>query len=344
MKKSKKIYNNRNSISQKNKRKTRKATAKHQLIVHPEGVRLGDFRSSIGVYPQVSINRDFSSSIGGSERPPWYDKSEPHGIATTTTKKLKTKLNKELTALTIETLFALFSIHQTNKAEFTKAIRKLAQGHVPPIKLKTKDINNLFNKLKAENLVQQPAFEQDSVDMIDNLKQQGGQQDIRNLSGTENVLPEGPYLQRLTTKGDKPITGDDMAKAMDEIITILNDMQYLQEDGGSITMPINALLNYFNGNTEPLQYYLRYYKGPQFYSIFPPNINFSNILQRFDNIIDVLNIYKNDKQIKQRYAVEYGLKPESVLNETPFDKIVGKIDNLDQKINQLKQYRRLQFY
>ena len=32
-------------------------TAKHQLIVHPEGVRLGDFRSSIGV----------------------YDKSAPHG-------------------------------------------------------------------------------------------------------------------------------------------------------------------------------------------------------------------------------------------------------------------------
>jgi IMP dehydrogenase/GMP reductase len=57
-------------------------TAKYQLIVHPEGVRLGDFRSSIGVYPQVSINRDFSSSIGGSERPPWYDKSAPHGTTT----------------------------------------------------------------------------------------------------------------------------------------------------------------------------------------------------------------------------------------------------------------------
>jgi hypothetical protein len=38
-------------------------TAKSQLIVHPEGVRLGDF----------------GSSIGGSERPPWYDKSAPHG-------------------------------------------------------------------------------------------------------------------------------------------------------------------------------------------------------------------------------------------------------------------------
>jgi signal transduction histidine kinase/CheY-like chemotaxis protein len=83
-------------------------TDKSHLIVHPEGVRLGDFssslgmcntpgldkstphgtdksqlgdfRSSIGVYPQVSINRDFSSSLGMCNTP-GLDKSAPHGTS-----------------------------------------------------------------------------------------------------------------------------------------------------------------------------------------------------------------------------------------------------------------------
>ncbi len=53
-------------------------TDKPQLIVHPQEVQLGDFRSSIGVYPQVSINRDFSSSLGMCNAP-GLDKSAPHG-------------------------------------------------------------------------------------------------------------------------------------------------------------------------------------------------------------------------------------------------------------------------
>jgi len=43
-------------------------TVKSQLLVHPEGVRLMDFRSSIGV-----VSR-------GVLAPPLYDKSTPHGI------------------------------------------------------------------------------------------------------------------------------------------------------------------------------------------------------------------------------------------------------------------------
>jgi WD40 repeat protein len=64
-------------------RTTLKCTTKSQLIVPPEGVRLGDFRSSIEVYPQVSINRDFSSSLGMCNAP-GLDKSAPHCTATLT--------------------------------------------------------------------------------------------------------------------------------------------------------------------------------------------------------------------------------------------------------------------
>ena len=35
--------------------------------------------------------------------------------------------------------------------------------------------------------------------------------------------------QRLTAKGDEPITGNDMAKVLEEITTILGDLQYLDD-------------------------------------------------------------------------------------------------------------------
>ena len=165
-----------------------------------------------------------------------------------------------------------------------------------------------------------------------------------NQSGGVSTPPAGPYLQRLTTIGDRPITGNDMAKAIDEIVTILNDLQYLQEDGGPVIRGFKVLLNYFNGDKEDMQYFIRYYMAPELFTTFPPSINFDSIGKRLDNIIDFLNIYKNNKRIETEFQVEQGFVPKSKLKDSFFDKTIEKLDNFDQSYHELNRRRKLQFY
>jgi hypothetical protein len=167
---------------------------------------------------------------------------------------------------------------------------------------------------------------------------------LNNHNQAGGVMPAGPYLQRLTTIGDQPITGNDMAKAIEEIIAVLNDLQYLQQDGGPNIRGFNVLLNYFNGDTENMKTFLRYYFAPKFYHGAPPFLRFDEIGKRLDNIIDFLNIYKNDKNIKKQFEVETGVKPVMILQETFADKLISKWDKLDQDYNRLNRIRRGNFF
>ena len=151
---------------------------------------------------------------------------------------------------------------------------------------------------------------------------------------------KGPYLQRLTTKGDEPITGDDIARTIDEITLLLNDLQYL--DDAPNVKGFNALLQYFNGNTTGLQNYLKYELAPRFYSTFPPSINISKLYDRWDNIVDILNAYKNDKIIKLQFATDKGLKPDDVLTPTFLDKFTDKLNNIDNKYQRFKRVKSRQ--
>lgn len=151
----------------------------------------------------------------------------------------------------------------------------------------------------------------------------------------------GPYLQRLTTKGENPITGDDMAKVVEEITTLLDDVQYL--DDAPNVKGFNAMFKYFNGDPDGLKQHLRYSLGPQFYSTFPPMINVGKIMERWDNIVDLLNAYKNDKKIKLQFAVEKGLKPDDVLQPTFLDKFADKLDSFDQKFQKAKMTSKGKF-
>lgn len=161
--------------------------------------------------------------------------------------------------------------------------------------------------------------------------------EFKKPEGTEG----GPYLMRLTEKGDKPITGDDMKKTIDEIITILSDLRYL-DDAKDAYGP-TVLLNYFTGNIDDLKSYFKYKFFPKFYSTNPPMIKFGEIFKRWDNIVDVLNVYKNDKKIKKEWAVDKGLKPEDVLKPGFLDKFADKFDSLDQKFQQAKRFKNRQF-
>tara|TARA_Y100000816_G_scaffold283372_1_gene260179 strand:- start:887 stop:1966 length:1080 start_codon:yes stop_codon:yes gene_type:complete len=146
---------------------------------------------------------------------------------------------------------------------------------------------------------------------------------------------DGPYLQRLTGKGDLPITGNDMKKTVDEILEILGDIRYLDDFRGA-TEP-TVFLNYLNGNEDTLKQYLRYNFAPKFYSLSPPMINFKMISERWDNIVDYLNLYKHDRKIKNQWKVDQGIVDDSALEETFIDKLASKIDAADSKFQQAKR-------
>jgi len=249
---------------------------------------------------------------------------------------LEKQIETEFSKLFAKTVITVYFMAKHDKSLFKSHMHKLLDN--PESNKLQVDINldllyktlNMFYKKISKKL--QTKLNKEIINEPDNnLKSGGGQ-------------PIGPYLQRLTTIGDQPITGNDMAKAIEEIITVLNDMQYLQEDGGPNIRGFNVLLNYFNGNTENMKYFLRYYFAPKFYTMSPPFINFDAIGKRLDNIIDFLNIYKNDKRIKNQFAVETGVKPTGVLQDTFADKLISKWDKLDQDYNRFNMYRRLQFF
>ena len=66
-------------------------------------------------------------------------------------------------------------------------------------------------------------------------------------------------------------------------------------------------------------------------------INIKKIYERWDNIVDFLNLYKHDKKIKNEWAVSKGLKPEDVLKPTFIDNLADKIDAIDTKYQSFKQ-------
>ena len=146
---------------------------------------------------------------------------------------------------------------------------------------------------------------------------------------------DGPYLQRLTGKGDEAITGNDVSKTLEEILEILGDIRHLDDFKGAREPTV--FLNYLNGNQDSLKSYLRYYYAPKFYSLNPPMIHIKKLFERWDNIVDVLNLYKNDKKIKNEWAVSKGLKPEDVLKPTFIDNLADKLDAIDTKYQKFKR-------
>ena len=233
--------------------------------------------------------------------------------------------------------------HSTkNKTQFTEQCMKMFKnyGNKDNIRMICKELYNVFKEMETNKQDKIHTRKVKSLLNILNNNSKKGKKSkkLNKLKGGE---VEGPYLQRLTTKGDKPITGDDMAKAVDEVMTLLDDIQYL--DDAPNVKGFNALLKYFNGDPQGLKTHLRYVIGPQFYSTFPPSINFGKIFERWDNIVDILNAYKNDRKIKLQFAVDKGLKPEDVLKPTFLDKFADRLDAFDQKFQKAKMVSKGKF-
>lgn len=161
--------------------------------------------------------------------------------------------------------------------------------------------------------------------------------------GAQPFAPGGPYLQRLTEKGDKPITGYDFAKALDEMMTMMYSLQYTKDFAGQplLLSDVTRGLDWFRGNDWGLKYYVRNYWARKFYSLFPPRINIGEILSRWDNIVDYLNMYTDDKRIRREYANEMGYPVKETEKDRFLQAFARKYDMADRMFMQTRNRMNL---
>jgi hypothetical protein len=161
--------------------------------------------------------------------------------------------------------------------------------------------------------------------------------------GAEPFAPGGPYLQRLTEKGDKPITGYDFAKALDEMMTMMSSLQYTKDFSGRpmFLSDITRGLDWFRGNDWGFKNYVRNYWSQKFYSLYPPSINIGEILSRWDNIVDYLNMYTDDKRIRREYANEMGYPVKETDKDRFLQAFARKYDMADRMFMQTRNKMNL---
>lgn len=161
--------------------------------------------------------------------------------------------------------------------------------------------------------------------------------------GAAPFAPGGPYLQRLTEKGDKPITGYDFAKALDEMMTMMSSLQYTKDFSGRplFLSDVTRGLDWFRGNDWGLKYYVRNYWAQKFYSLFPPRINIGEIVSRWDNIVDYLNMYTDDKRIRREYANEMGYPVKETDKDRFLQAFARKYDMADRMFMQTRNKMNL---
>lgn len=161
----------------------------------------------------------------------------------------------------------------------------------------------------------------------------------------------GFYFKSLEEKGEQPLTGNDLAKLLDEIQQFFYNAQYTTE--GQFLQDTNAVLGMLRGDLGQFKGLLQYRIFPKYYSPFPPFIKWNEsapgrgdgiktaILQRkYEDIPDYLLAYQSYLRSRDEYLVEKGMKSPSVLNKDLYQGFFNKLANsLDQNIQKFQQYR-----
>jgi hypothetical protein len=112
---------------------------------------------------------------------------------------------------------------------------------------------------------------------------QGAQHNIKEFAENNGVIrlkgnmrqSGGFFFKSLEAKGDKPITGTDVATLLDEIQQFLYNAKYTSI--GREFMMTDTLLSLLRGDTETFKGYLKYQVAPRYYMLYPPFIKFNAI-------------------------------------------------------------------
>lgn len=141
----------------------------------------------------------------------------------------------------------------------------------------------------------------------------------------------GFYFKSLEEKGDKPITGADLTRLLDEMQQFFYNAKYTEE--GKFLQDTDTLLSMFRGDVNQFKGILQYRIFPQFYNAFPPFIKWDAIYseliekRRWEDLPDYLLAYQSYLRSRDEYLVEKGLKPPSVLQRDLYTGFYNKMAN-----------------
>jgi hypothetical protein len=166
---------------------------------------------------------------------------------------------------------------------------------------------------------------------------------VTNTTTNKEATSGGYYFKNIEEKGDDPITGNDIAKLLDEMQAFFYNAQYTDE--GRFVKDPNTLLSMFRGDTDAFKYYVMYTFLPQYVSMYPPFLKWDNISKAFENrkyedLPDYLLAYQTYMRSRDEYLVEKGLKSANVLNKDLYTGFFDKLSHaLDTNVTKFQQFR-----
>ena len=164
---------------------------------------------------------------------------------------------------------------------------------------------------------------------------------IENVSG--KMHNGGFYFKSLEDKGDKPITGADLTKLLDEVQQFFYNAKYTAE--GQFLQDTDTLLSMLRGDVNQFKAILQYRIFPKYYQTYPPFIKWDGIkeaiqMKKWEDIPDYLLAYQSYLRSRDEYDVERGLKSPEVLQKDLYTGFYNNMaHSLDTNIQQFQQYR-----
>lgn len=153
----------------------------------------------------------------------------------------------------------------------------------------------------------------------------------------------GFYFRNIEDNPDKPVTGADVTKLLDEIQQFFYNAKYTAE--GQFLQDTDTILSMLRGDVSQFYGFLQYRIFPKYYKTYPPFINWEGIKEaiqtkKWEDIPDYLLAYQSYLRSRDEYDVERGLKPPSVLQKDLYTGFYNKMaHSLDTNIQQFQQYR-----
>lgn len=139
------------------------------------------------------------------------------------------------------------------------------------------------------------------------------------------------YFGRLIDKGDKPITGDDFKKAVDDVAQLLSPMMFapaLTEDFG--VFGVSTMLDILQGeDEESIKQYFKWHLMDRYASIYPPSIHMEKVWPVVETLQNYLNVYFTHKRIKNQALAEEGKVSEEDLKPSALEQLAQKVFDAD---------------
>jgi hypothetical protein len=185
--------------------------------------------------------------------------------------------------------------------------------------------NSVFSELLHEELEFNPMkHEQHSTSSSKKTKK-------KHTPTGSNSLKGGFYFKSLESKGDKPITGDDIRILLDEIQGFFYNAKYTEE--GSWLKEPDTLISLFRGDVDTFKFYLNYFILPKYYQLYPPFLKFGAIWdaiknKKYEDYPDYLLAYLSYMKSKNAWEVEQGIAKPINYDATPFSQFATASDKL----------------